>query len=107
MHESSLVQQRFTQELRQLLKEEVQALKSAFAPSPVLSQEEVFDTQEACDFLHIAKSTLYNLVHRKAIPHLKRGRKLYFSRRHLSAWLMEGRQPVQANIPAKKVGFKR
>ncbi|MEL6412965.1 MAG: helix-turn-helix domain-containing protein [Bacteroidota bacterium] len=105
MHESLLIKQLSVQELRQLFKEELNMLMDALTVSQTPAHEEILDTQGACDFLHIAKSTLYNLVHRKAIPYLKRGRKLYFSRRLLNEWLMEGRQLTQTEMDQKAIDF--
>ncbi|MDJ1469071.1 helix-turn-helix domain-containing protein [Cytophagaceae bacterium DM2B3-1] len=40
----------------------------------------------------LAQSTIYNLVCAGSIPHMKRGRKLYFSKPELEAWILAGKQ---------------
>ncbi|MDJ1468685.1 helix-turn-helix domain-containing protein [Cytophagaceae bacterium DM2B3-1] len=42
----------------------------------------------------LAQSTIYNLVSADRIPYMKRGKKLYFSRTDLEAWIMDGKQDV-------------
>ncbi|MDJ1504029.1 helix-turn-helix domain-containing protein [Xanthocytophaga agilis] len=48
----------------------------------------------------LAQSTIYNLVSADRIPYMKRGKKLYFSRTDLEAWITEGKQDVIRNIEA-------
>ncbi|MDJ1498697.1 helix-turn-helix domain-containing protein [Cytophagaceae bacterium DM2B3-1] len=38
----------------------------------------------------LAQSTIYNLISEGRFPHIKRGRKLYFSKPQLEAWILEG-----------------
>jgi len=51
----------------------------------------LLDIDKAAEFVHLKKSWLYQLTSLRKIPHLKRGRKLFFSKSELSQWLLEGR----------------
>ncbi len=47
---------------------------------------------EASKYLNLAIPTLYGLVSNKIIPHMKKGKKLYFSRQELEEWIRSGRR---------------
>lgn len=55
-------------------------------------QDEILTLVQAAEFLNLAVSTIYGLVHRKAIPYMKRGKKIYFYRHELVAYLNEGKR---------------
>lgn len=48
--------------------------------------------EEACEYLHLAKPTLYKKVHHQEIPHYKRGKRLYFLRKDLDKHLLLGKR---------------
>jgi excisionase family DNA binding protein len=47
---------------------------------------------ETCNYLNIAKSTLYAYTSKRLIPFIKRGRKLLFLKSDLDNWLSEARK---------------
>jgi excisionase family DNA binding protein len=53
---------------------------------------------EAATYLKAAKQTLYHLTSRREIPHLKRGRKLYFLKADLDKWLKSHRKKTVEEI---------
>ena len=52
---------------------------------------------DAVQFLNLAKPTIYGLLSKGKLPHYKRGRKVYFLRSELEAWLMSGKQKTMAD----------
>ncbi len=48
--------------------------------------------KQAAEFLNLSVPCIYALVHRKAIPVSKRGRRLFFKREELLSWLDGGRK---------------
>jgi excisionase family DNA binding protein len=79
-------------EVRQLFRQE---LESFFA-------EHTFNTAQpetdqiggidlACEVTGLAKPTIYRLVAQSKLPHVRRGKLLYFSRQKLSDWLKQGK----------------
>ncbi|WP_071885035.1 helix-turn-helix domain-containing protein [Hymenobacter sp. DG25B] len=48
----------------------------------------------AQEVTRLSKPRIYALVSARAIPHSKRGNKLYFNRTELVAWLEEGRRAI-------------
>jgi excisionase family DNA binding protein len=73
------------------------AERSPAAPSP----SSILTITEAAAFVGLAKATLYKFTSTGQIPHSKRGKKLYFERATLEAWLLENRvQPNEADSRA-------
>jgi excisionase family DNA binding protein len=58
-------------------------------------QKTVLNFNEACTYLDVSPSHLYKLTSTKHIPHFcPQGKKLYFRREELDAWLQRNRQPT-------------
>ena len=68
-------------------------------PAPLFSNpDEIGGIALACQFTGLAKSTVYDLVCKKQIPYMKRGKKLYFSSQELLSWIQEGRQKTHSDL---------
>lgn len=52
--------------------------------------DEVGGIELACSVTRLSKARIYTLVSERAIPHAKRGNRLYFNRTELLAWVAEG-----------------
>ena len=88
------------EELALRLKPYVQeALAQAMRGELVPEINDICLIDEAADFTRIAKFTIYQQTSknwkklnpgRVGIPHSKRGNKLYFSKKELRAWMMNG-----------------
>ena len=51
--------------------------------------DKILNIDEACDLLKVTRITIYRKVKNNTIPHMKRGKKLLFSRNTLLEWLQE------------------
>jgi excisionase family DNA binding protein len=58
------------------------------ADAPLLS-EPLMTADEAAKLLHVPRSTLYELVRSRGLPHVKVGRALRFTRADLAAWIAD------------------
>lgn len=54
-----------------------------------LLMEPLLNAAEAAQLLHVPRSTLYELVRSRHLPHVKVGRSLRFTRGHLTRWVDE------------------
>lgn len=64
-----------------------------------LSTKEILNFNEAALFLDISHSHLYKLTSQKQIPHFcPQGKRLYFKREELQAWLLRNRQEEYDSI---------
>ncbi|WP_212592511.1 helix-turn-helix domain-containing protein [Sphingobacterium humi] len=61
---------------------------------------------EACQYLNLSKPTLYRKVSNREIPHIKRGRKLYFYVSELNSYLKKGKRKSLDEIQEEASQFK-
>lgn len=94
-------------ELRQLFREE---LDSYFAGTPANKtqpepQDEISGIEPAMNLTGLAKATIYSLTSKGEIPHSKKGKRLYFSKQELLAWIREGKRKTQSEIQLEAQKF--
>lgn len=66
----------------------------------------VFSFEEACRFLNLSKSYLYQLTSKGLIPHYKpQGKMLYFEREELESWLLQN--PVRNKLQLEAEAYKQ
>lgn len=84
------------------LQEEIQEL--AHNAVPRSEADDILSIDEAMRFLGFKKSTIYSKVNRAEIPHMKRGKRLYFSLSELKKYLKDGKRLSndEVNEMAKK-----
>jgi len=65
----------------------------------LLGSKQIYTTSEACLFLGVKRSYLYELVRNRKIPYFKsRGGKLtYFKRKDLEEWMTDNNVPMSQN----------
>ena len=61
---------------------------------------------EACQYLDFSKSYLYKLTSKNLIPHYKpNGKKVYFSKQDLDAWLLRNPIRTASEIDVKATNY--
>lgn len=93
----SEVQQIFRSELEKFFAE--QSLKQS------TEVDKIGGVDLAVEITGKAKSTIYFWVHKRLIPHSKRGKQLYFSRNELTKWLKSGKRKTQAEVALDAENF--
>ncbi|RYD56775.1 MAG: DNA-binding protein [Sphingobacteriales bacterium] len=68
---------------------------------PQLQQDELLTIQQASSLLNLSVATIYGLVSRADIPHSKKGKRLYFSKQELLAWVYTGRRKTSVDVQAE------
>jgi excisionase family DNA binding protein len=58
-------------------------------PEPDLLAEPLLDASDAARLLKVPRSTLYELVRSRGLPHVRVGRALRFTRVGLGSWVAE------------------
>jgi len=70
---------------------------------------EFLDVNEAASFLRLKKSTLYQLVFKRGIPHYKKTKRLLFKKSELIEWVQQKRVSslfeVQNSYSSSKGGY--
>ena len=76
-----------------------ETLRSAKQDEKLPDQQNIFlNMTEASEFLKMAKQTLYGLTSNRQIPFIKKGKKVYFNKGEVIAWLNEGKMKTKAEI---------
>ena len=83
------------------------AVSLSLEVNPALSNssQQILWIDDAAKFLNLAKPTIYGLLSKGKLPHYKRGRKVYFLRSELEAWLMTGKQTTLSDESAKMESY--
>lgn len=68
---------------------------------------EHFDVEGIADFLCMKPSGIYGLVHKRKIPHIKKGKRLYFFKSEIMEWLREGSIDTENDIRCKADEYLR
>jgi len=68
---------------------------------PQPEEDKLLTIQQAAEILHLSVPTIYGLVHRAEVPVCKRGKRLYFSKKELTSWIMGGRRKTVSEIEAE------
>ena len=63
---------------------------------------ELMDIGEAAAFLKVSVAALYTKVSRKEIPYSKPGKRLYFNRSELRAWIGDHKRRTVAEMMAER-----
>jgi excisionase family DNA binding protein len=73
---------------------EVQELKAIIAnqSTPSNTAPDFLNIEQAGELLGLAKQTMYILVSKGKIPHMKKGKKLYFSRAEIEQYIRSGKR---------------
>lgn len=77
---------------------------------PVVTKNEaprVMTIEQLCEHFGVKKGTIYKLTSERAIPHSKRGKKLFFDRVKIDAWLLERQMLTNADVEQKVEKFLR
>ena len=62
------------------------------------ASDKFLNIKEAADFIGLSVPTVYGLVHRLDIPHMKRNKRLYFSKQALTEWITSGHRKTKQEI---------
>jgi len=77
-----------------------EAKKNEGIPNGIETRK-ILTLSEFCAHTGLSKQTAYKLTSTQSVPHSKRGKKLYFDREEIDAWLLENRVPTATEIQKK------
>jgi len=88
--------------MQEQILEKLSKIESLYLQQP----EQILSFNETCSFLGYSKSYLYKLTHSRQIIHYKpNGKKLYFKRSDLEAWLLRNRVKTAAEIEQEAIDY--
>ena len=89
--------------MQEQILEKLSRIESLYRPQPT---KKILNFNDACTFLDYSKSYLYKLTHSRQIPHFKpMGKKLYFRRVDLEAWLLRNRVKTVDEIEQEAIEY--
>lgn len=71
----------------------------------IISSKKVLDLSEAAMFTGYSESHIYNLTSKKAIPHYKKNRKLFFKKDELEDWMLERQVKTDNELDNKATSY--
>lgn len=77
---------------------EFRALMAEFLPAKVPVSNKLLTVQQVADLLGYKISNIYALTHRREIPFMKKGRKLWFNEDEIQEWIKSGRKKTVAEL---------
>lgn len=87
------------EELKNLIMDSVsEALRELSLVKSESDKFELMSVTEASEFLNLERQTIYGFTSKRLIPFCKRGKRLYFSKKDLHAWVLEGKRKTHAEI---------
>lgn len=78
--------------IKKSVREELQILDFKNKEPPY---QKFLTINDCAKYIHKAIPTLYKLVEKRKIPHIKQSGKIYFLQEDIDKWLMQGRKTVQ------------
>ena len=63
-----------------------------------MDEETILNINEAAEYIKLSIPSIYRLVGEQTLPAIKKGKKLLFSKKSLTEWLMEGRKKTLSEI---------
>jgi len=74
---------------------ELQRLVEKKAATP---PDELMTIQQVADYLKLTVNTLYGYTSKNKIPHIKKGKRIYFLKKDIDAWLLQSRRKTNEEI---------
>jgi len=81
--------------------DKIEQLLLSRSNDPQPEEDKLLTIQQAAQLLVLSVPTIYGLVQRAEIPVCKRGKRLYFSKQELTAWIKAGRKKTVSEIDAE------
>ena len=55
-----------------------------------MEEKKFLDVQELTDYIHMSESSVYKMVSKQLIPHIKLGTRTLFERNQIDSWVISG-----------------
>ena len=85
--------------------EKVDNLELIIKNQPKDSEDEFLTVEEASAFLTLSLPTVYSKVSKKALPYMKKGKRLYFLKSDLIEYIKNGRVRTVSEVEAEADQF--
>lgn len=69
--------------------------------NPVMTTKNLMNVKELSSYLTLSVYTIYGLTHKRSIPFIKKGRRLYFEKKEIDLWLQQDKQKTKEDLYEK------
>jgi excisionase family DNA binding protein len=90
-------------EFKELLKEAMREVCDEQTRGDNLGDNPLLTIEEAAKLLNYKKNTLYEKTSKRLIPHIKKGKKLFFYKKDIEAWLKTGSVKTMDEIKSEVI----
>jgi|SRR5690554_1957325 len=90
----------FTDAVTELTRKVDELYKVINKVQPQETADHFLTVEQTAEFLTLSVPTIYSKVSRRELPYMKRGKRLYFARKDLEAYLQGGRVKTVKEIEA-------
>ena len=66
---------------------------------------DIMNVEQVSEFLNLAIATVYDKTSKNIIPHKKKGNKLYFIRKEIEKWILDGSVKTSDEIDAEAMDY--
>lgn len=87
--------------IKRVVRDELQQLISKGDIELPKDTNEVIDIKQASELMGVSVQTIYGKTSTRMIPHYKKGKKIYFKRDELLAWLTEDKRKTRDEVLAE------
>lgn len=98
--EQNLTFERLPEAVTELTRKVNELYKVITNVQPQDPAEQFLTVDETAKFLNLSVPTIYSKVSKRELPYMKRGKRLYFARKDLEAYLQGGRVKTVKEIEA-------
>lgn len=70
-------------------------------------ESDLLTVEQAAQFLHLSKSTVYTLMSKGELPHMKRSKRCYFSRAELTTYIKNGKKQTNQELKLRPESYVR
>lgn len=96
-----------TDQLREIVRQELENFHQSnpVQVAPQAVSKVVFDLTQLCEHYKFCRQTIYKKAAKRLIPHSKQGKKLFFEKSEIDAWLLENKVGSPSKIEHKADQF--
>lgn len=69
------------------------------------NQIELMTIKQVAEYLTLSVPTIYGMVHEAKIPNYKQGKRLYFKKSDIDAWITSGRRRTHSEIEQEALNY--
>ena len=71
------------------------------------ANNKMFNVEELCEYLHLARQTIYGMIGERRFPYYKNGKRLYFKKKEIDEWINKSRRKTNTEIQEEATAYNQ